>query len=174
MQLWSPKQTAFVDFTDGYSYLPGLPILFGISRERIPPIELSTVLHEFTHQLALIGPFGWLCAYFQALRYLCRRSAELQGAIEQASPERQAVFAEVPQARDGWEVSIFYDEYSDVIANYKDLISCYRPLLEGMALYTQFDFVPSPAYDAGSDLFHFLLELYTYRVALPTHTLGNT
>ena len=168
MQIWSSEKSAFVDFADGYSYLPGLPVLFGISREPISHIKLSTVMHEFTHQLALKGPFGWLCAYFQALRYLCRRASQLQTALEQASPENQAVFAKVPQARDGWDVSVFYNEYSDVVSNFKDLLSCYRPLLEGMALYTQFDFVPSRTYDVESELYRFLFELYNtewrYRV----------
>lgn len=54
---------------------------------------------------------------------------------------------------------MFYREYSDVVTNYEDLFACYRPLLEGLALYIQFDFECSRTYEASSEQFSFLLEL---------------
>jgi hypothetical protein len=157
MQLWSQTDVSFVDFADGYSHLAFMPINFGMKPNELKPEDISTVLHEFTHQLALKGPFGWLCAYFQALRPIARVFSELQSRIE--FPE---LFDHVNQDRDwGLYISLetFYEVYGDCLANYYDLIDAYRWLLEGIALFVQFDFDLSREFDVASEIFHFAAEL---------------
>jgi hypothetical protein len=155
MEIWSTEGTSFVDFADGYSYLSVIPPSFGVKREAISPFDLSTVLHEFTHQLALKGPFGWTCAYFQALRPTAKILTELSvremlgETYDQLSDElREKVF-----------VDIFSGDHSSMVANYHDLISAYRPLLEGLALFVQLDFQPSKTFDIASDPYLFMQEL---------------
>lgn len=157
MQLWSQTDVSFVDFADGYSYLSFMPINFGVKTDEIKPEDASVILHEFTHQLALKGPFGWLCAYFQALRPMARIFSELQANIE--FPE---LFSRAAQDHNwGQLISLetFYELYGDCIANYFDLINSYRWLLEGIALFAQFDFKLSAKFDAASEIFHFAAEL---------------
>ena len=157
MQLWSQTDVSFVDFADGYSYLSFMPINFGVRTDEIKPEDASVIFHEFTHQLALKGPFGWLCAYFQALRPIGRIFSELQANIE--FPE---LFSHADQERNwGQLISLetFYELYGDCIANYFDLINSHRWLLEGIALFVQFDFTLSAKFDVASEVFHFAAEL---------------
>jgi hypothetical protein len=60
MKLCSTEDTACVNFSDGYSYVPWIPASFEVKREPVPPFDLSTVLHKFTLQLALSRPFSWI------------------------------------------------------------------------------------------------------------------
>lgn len=151
MQIWSLGKNASVDFADGYSHLPRIPSTFGIKREEIPSIDFSEVLHEFAHQLTLKGPFGWLCAYFQTLRPQSRFLAEVEAIIENGVYFQ--LLSEESQQR--FIVEIFYEKYADVVRNYQDLITAFRPILEGLAQFVQFDFVFTKAYDTASELFWF-------------------
>lgn len=134
-----------------------MPINFGFKTNEVKPEDVSVVLHEFTHQLALKGPFGWLCAYFQVLRPIALVFSELQANIE--FPE---LFSRA-QGDKNWSrlisLETFYEFYGDCIANYFDLIDSYRWLLEGIALFVQFDFALSTKFDAASEVFHFAAEL---------------
>ena len=152
MQLWSPGNNSLVDFADGYSYLSFMPTNYGMRPENLESEQVSTILHEFSHQLTLRGPFGWLCAYFQSVIVVGRYLADLRARLE-----LPAVFvAEIP-VRDQEYVSLesFYEKYSDCRTNFIDLISTYSWLLEGIALFVQFDFRLSREHAAASDLFWF-------------------
>ena len=161
MLIWSQNKTSFVDFADGYSYLPLIPVNFGFRPENIQPEDVSVLFHEFTHQLALKGPFGWLCAYFQSIRPMVRIFSELQANIE--FPGVFSAFAHDQGKSKTYAellgLETFYEVYGDCMANYLDLIECYRWVLEGIALFVQFDYKSSTEFDAASDLFYFAAEL---------------
>lgn len=157
MQIWSQEKSSFVDFADGYSYLSFLPMNFGVKTESISPEDTSTLLHEFTHQLALRGPFGWVCSYFQAVRLIAKVCSELQASIEFPNIFAKAgtddTYAKILASE------TFFEIYGDCLANYYDLIDSYRWLLEGIALFVQLDFKFSTEFNTASEIFHFASEI---------------
>lgn len=157
MQIWSQEYSSFVDFADGYSYLSFLPINFGVKTETITPADISTLLHEFTHQLALRGPFGWVCSYFQAVRSIAKIYSELHASIEFpnvfAKADVDDTYAKILASE------TFFEVYGDCLANYYDLIDSYRWLLEGIALFVQLDFKLSTEFNTASEIFHFSIEM---------------
>ena len=151
MEIWSSNSNsrAFVDFANGYSYLPMIPPGFGGFKKKSKPIlftDLSTVLHEFTHQLALNGPFGWVCSFFQSLRSIEYGITELRAALNKTGSLTSECLESVTN--------------DDILLNYGDILTAYLPFLEGIALFVQLDFEPSRTYDIGSELYWFLVNLY--------------
>ncbi len=162
MRIWSSNKASFVDFADGYSYLPFIPSNFGIKEQELLPEDLAVLFHEFSHQLSLKGPFGWLCAYFQSdqdLLLVIFQTSKLTSNFRKfafsfsENLEKEKYYMEL------LGVETFYEIYGDCIANYVDLIECYRWVLEGIALLVQLDYKSSIKFDAASDLFYFAAEL---------------
>jgi hypothetical protein len=157
MQLWS-KEGAFVDMLDGYTYLPALTdrVLFD-TLDEYGPSNLSTILHEFTHQLTLHKTFGLVCAYHTAVHAANTALAhfEAQAYISPINPSREKIQGEAAR--------LYLAHYSSNLQSFFYLIHAYRWLEEGLALFTQLDYQPSNEYEAAAQHFELMTALRAAR-----------
>lgn len=147
--------SASVDFADGYSFIPFVSPQLAVRGGNFTDEQISVLLHEVTHQLALKGPFGFLCVFLQSSRVLAMDIARLQAVGELGAEPRELSLEDVNiQA-----FEIFAKACGPTVASFAALIESYRYWLEGIAIFAQLDFHPSQTYETDSDLFSFVLAL---------------
>src|SRR5262245_43358097 len=141
MLLRSPTDRAYVDLSDGYSFLPDIPSDIAFKPARLEGYALSTVLHELSHQYALKGPLGMVFA--------------AQHAARRTMHNMLAVARKIPQS-DSTLLPMITTPCKAHISNTRDLVGCYKYLLEGMAIFTQIDFRISKQNECVSPMLAFL------------------
>ena len=154
MQVNSFQNQASVDFSDGYSYLPFVPINIGVKGAAITPADYSTLLHEFTHHCALKGPFGVLCAQIHGARAALRKLAFIEADVMSKAMARAQNGDALPAVSAD---EILEAACADTLANFTDLFGTYRYWLEGIAMFAQLDLKISKDYDAASEAVYFWL-----------------
>ncbi|WP_038168944.1 hypothetical protein [Verrucomicrobium sp. BvORR106] len=160
MLLHSTTYSAYVDMADGYSFLPFVEPQITVRGAKWTREEISVILHEFTHQFALKGPFGYLCAYQQAMRAQVRDLAKTEA---DGWADLNPSLGKVNDFR-----TVLSRLSSDDLANCTDLFTVFRYWLEGIAMFTQLDFQVSQQHNTSSAIFHLLQELWNcdlYRYA---------
>jgi hypothetical protein len=159
MQLWAISNRASVDFIDGYTKMPFMTDLFSfVTFDALSPEDRSTLLHEFTHELCLQGPFSLLCAYLNAVDVADRQYAAIEANIHSAIGNTQ----ETESFDDLWFRT--YINYSGHIRTFYSAFHVFSWVLEGLAMFVQLDLKLSETYVTASRHWSFMLALLATRL----------
>ena len=153
MRVSSASQASYVDLRDGFTNLPFLTDQFlATSIAELKGEDISTVLHEFTHQLSLASPLGLIFAYHIALdlankaymAYLAKLLGRDTGKTDKAAAAT---------------LEIYVDEYSESIRTFNNAVQTLRWLFEGIAMFAELNYASSKKYPIASKHWNLLMVL---------------
>lgn len=160
MQFWAPNSKAFIDPLDGFVSFPFSHSLISIEPDTLlnPPI-LSILLHEYTHHVSFSGPMSFLSAFYTSVTFIAREICVLKAEDDPSD------FLSRFRPIGGYETNLdiaalgFADLFSPYIRFYTNFLQSYRWAFEGLALFIQWDYLPSSQYSSSTPLSRFIAKI---------------
>ena len=160
MQFWAPNSKAFIDPLDGFVSFPFSHSLISIESDTLlnPPI-LSILLHEYTHHVSFSGPISFLSAFYTSVTFIAREMCVLKA--EDDPSDFLSKFTPMGRYETNLDIAAlgFADLFSPYIRFYTNFLQAYRWAFEGLALFIQWDYLPSLQYSSSSPLSNFVANI---------------